>query len=301
MGHRQPLCLSDDPGRFRPQRDVRPTFDRDHGHCERPEPGRTLGIVGHLLGNGDRWNPERFGHVLDGVDAAVYRDTVERQRFVQLLRRPVRHRPCFRHIFGRSGLSASTGTTTLVVEEASQTAVSASPSPVTFGSSVTYAATVTSVVTGLPTPTGSVTFTTGATTLCTAPLTNGTGSCSTSAAPAGMDTITGTYSSDSVFGHSTGTAPLVVNKAPSQTSIDVSPSTVTLGSSVTYSTTVTTSVSGFPTPTGTVTFTTGSTSLCTATLISNGSGSCSSTAAPRPEPTRFRVPTPATACSRGPT
>jgi hypothetical protein len=180
---------------------------------------------------------------------------------------------------GGSGLSASTGSTSLVVRQPSQTAVGASPSPVTVGTPVTYSATVTTSVTGQPTPTGTVKFTTGSTTLCTATLSNGTGACNSSAAPAGTDPISGTYSGNSVFGSSTGTTSIVVNNVGSQTSIGVTPSPVAFGSSVTYSATVTTSVSGQPTPTGSVTFTTGTTTLCTATL-SSGSATCSSSVAP---------------------
>jgi hypothetical protein len=182
---------------------------------------------------------------------------------------------------GGAGLSASTGTTTLTVTKApTQTGVTAVASTGTLGSSVTYKATVTTSTTGLPTPTGSVTFTAGSTSLCTATLSSGSGSCSATTAPVGSDTISGAYTGDTDFSGSTGTTSLVVNPAASQTSIGASPSPVAVGSSVTYSTTVSTSVPGLPTPTGTVTFTTGPTSLCTATLMSNGSGTCSSTAAP---------------------
>jgi hypothetical protein len=156
------------------------------------------------------------------------------------------------------------------------TSVTASPSPVGLGGSVNYSASVTTDVTGMPTPTGSVVFSTGSTVLCTASLSSGSGTCSSSAAPAGTDTITGTYQGDKVFSKSTGTTTVVVNPPSTQTTITASPNPVETGTSVTYSATVT---SGGGTPTGSVAFSTGSTSLCTATL-SNGSGHCSSSAAP---------------------
>ncbi len=182
---------------------------------------------------------------------------------------------------GDADFSGSSGTTSLVVDPAStQTMVGASPSPAALGSSVTYSTTVTTNVTGLPAPTGSVTFSIGSTALCTATLANGSGSCSSSAAsPIGTDTISGAYSGDANFTGSFGTTSLVVEE-PSQTAIGVSSSPVTVGTSVTYSATVTTNVTGQPTPTGSVTFSTGSTQLCVATLASDGTGSCSSTAAP---------------------
>jgi hypothetical protein len=65
--------------------------------------------------------------------------------------------------------------------------------------------------------------------------------------------------------------------ASTTTATSVSPTSVSLGGSVTYSATVT-SASG--TPTGTVTFTDGSTVLCTTGQLVNGSGSCTSAGAP---------------------
>ncbi|HXA74203.1 MAG TPA: Ig-like domain-containing protein, partial [Acidimicrobiales bacterium] len=68
---------------------------------------------------------------------------------------------------------------------------------------------------GLPTPTGSVTFTSGSTQLCTATLlSDGTASCPSTAAPVGSDTITGTYTGDTVFVGSTGSTTLAVNSPP---------------------------------------------------------------------------------------
>jgi hypothetical protein len=180
---------------------------------------------------------------------------------------------------GGIGLSASTGSTTLTITKApSQTSITAVGSSGTLGSPVVYSANVTASATGLPTPTGSVTFTTGSTTLCTATLSNGGGSCTSAAAPVGTDTIQGAYAGDANFSASSVTTSLVVDPALTQTLVDASPSPAALGSSVTYSTTVTTNVTGLPTPTGSVTFSTGSTTLCTATLA-NGIGSCSSSAA----------------------
>ncbi len=97
-------------------------------------------------------------------------------------------------------------------QPSTQTSVSASPSNVTSGTSVSYSATVSSG--GEGTPTGSVAFSTGSTRLCTASLSNGTGSCTSRTAPVGTETISGTYSGDNVFASSTGTANLRVNAPP---------------------------------------------------------------------------------------
>jgi hypothetical protein len=98
------------------------------------------------------------------------------------------------------------------VVQSTTTTVSVTPSSSTSGATVTYSASVTS---SGGTPTGTVTFTVGSTTLCTtAALVSGVASCSTSTAPQGTDTVTGTYSGSSGFAASSGTATLVVS-APS--------------------------------------------------------------------------------------
>ncbi|HEX4162141.1 MAG TPA: Ig-like domain-containing protein, partial [Acidimicrobiales bacterium] len=79
---------------------------------------------------------------------------------------------------------------------------------------MTYSATVSTTATGVPTPGGSVTFSTGSTTLCVATLSGGTGSCNSAGAPAGTDTISGMYSGNGVFSGSSATTTLVVNSPP---------------------------------------------------------------------------------------
>jgi hypothetical protein len=88
------------------------------------------------------------------------------------------------------------------------TAISASPNPTTYGGSVTYSASVTSAE-GVPD--GDVTFSADSTALCTATLSNGTGSCTSSAAPVGSDTVSGTYPGDNVFAGSTGNTSILVD------------------------------------------------------------------------------------------
>jgi hypothetical protein len=91
------------------------------------------------------------------------------------------------------------------------TSVSVSPSSSTLGAAVTYSAFVSSAG---GTPTGTLTFTAGSTTLCTTgALVGGSATCSSSTAPEGTDTITGTYLGSSSFSASSGMATLVVNAA----------------------------------------------------------------------------------------
>jgi hypothetical protein len=89
------------------------------------------------------------------------------------------------------------------------TSVTLSPATVTAGTRVAYLAVVTPK-SGTGTPTGSITFTTGSTTLCTAVLSGGDAACGATNAPAGTDTVTGTYSGGDGYASSSGTATLTV-------------------------------------------------------------------------------------------
>ena len=93
--------------------------------------------------------------------------------------------------------------------KASTTTISVSPTSTGLYGQVTYNATVSG---SDGTLTGTVVFTTGPTTLCTATLSaaTGTASCVATNAPAGPDSITGTYSGDSTYAVSTGSATLNV-------------------------------------------------------------------------------------------
>jgi hypothetical protein len=78
----------------------------------------------------------------------------------------------------------------------------------TQGAALTYSATVAG---SGATPTGTVTFRVGSTTLCTTPaLVGGTASCQSTATPPGSDTATATYSGDANFAPSSGTQGVVV-------------------------------------------------------------------------------------------
>jgi Bacterial Ig-like domain (group 3)/IPT/TIG domain len=78
----------------------------------------------------------------------------------------------------------------------------------TQGAALTYSAMVSG--TGA-TPTGTVTFRVGSTTLCTTPaLVGGAASCRTTATPPGSDTATATYTGDANFAPSSGTNSVVV-------------------------------------------------------------------------------------------
>ncbi len=81
---------------------------------------------------------------------------------------------------------------------------------------------------------------------------NGGGTCTANSCtgPVGTHTVTGTTGSPA----KTGTATLIVTKAPTTTSVVVSPSSVSLGSPVTFTATVAPTTANPLTPTGTVSF-----------------------------------------------
>ena len=128
------------------------------------------------------------------------------------------------------------------------TSISASVNPAT----VNYGSTASLAESGLPSAaTGTVTFNSGGTTLCTAALP--AKSCSTSAtlAPGNHNNVTATYSGDTSYAgsSSTNTASLTVNKIATSMSVSISPATISYGSTATLT------ESGLPSAaTGTVTF-----------------------------------------------
>jgi trimeric autotransporter adhesin len=100
------------------------------------------------------------------------------------------------HIVTMDGLGfpeAIIAGSTTAFSGARATAITPSVSPTTdFGTVTTYTATV-APLSGSGTPTGTVSFRAGAVVLCTATLVGGSGSCSASNAPRGIDTITAKY------------------------------------------------------------------------------------------------------------
>jgi hypothetical protein len=165
--------------------------------------------------------------------------------------------------------ASSTATTSLTVTPASTSfTASATPSSVSFGTSATLAAS------GLPSgATGTVSFTSGSSSLCTATLPTMT--CSTSASlAAAAYPITATYSGDASYAGSTAQASLTVTAAGTSFTASATPASVSFGSSATLTD------SGLPGgATGTVTFTSGVSTLCTAPLPLTSCGTSTTLAA----------------------
>ena len=182
---------------------------------------------------------------------------------------------------GDANFSGSTSTVVsqTVAQAGTTTSVAASPSSSVYGQSVTFTATIGVVTPGAGTPTGSVTFMDGSTTLGTGTL-NGTGTASftTSALAVGSHAITAIYGGDGNFTtSSSNAASQIVNQASTTTTLAASPSSTTYGQSVTFTATIGVVAPGAGTPTGSVEFFDGTTPIATTSL--SGSTATVSTAA----------------------
>ncbi len=111
------------------------------------------------------------------------------------------------NVIAQTGNLANGSFTITYVPEPTTTTVAASPSASSFGSSVTYSATVSSPG---PAPTGTVLFSDGSTTLCTAFLSGGSGTCNATDTPQGTDVVQARYSGDANSASSGGTTELSV-------------------------------------------------------------------------------------------
>jgi hypothetical protein len=176
---------------------------------------------------------------------------------------------------GDDDFAASTSdalTQAVDADPASTTTVISSQNPTVYGQSVTFTATVSAQPPAMGTPTGTVTFKDGSTTLGTGTLNAfGQATYSASGLSVAAHSITAVYGGDSSFSGSTSSAlTQTVNKASTGTALSSSLNPSTFGQSVTFTATVTATSPGTGTPGGTVTFKDGTTTLGSGTL--NGSG-----------------------------
>ena len=173
-------------------------------------------------------------------------------------------------------LTYSGGSTT------TSTTVSSSPTSPVYGQSVPFTATVEAGSQNVSN--GTVTFTYGSTTLCSAvSLSNGTATCATSALPVGSDSVTATYSGSqgrNNYAGSSGTTTETVSQDSTNTTLSASPSSSLAGNPVTFTATVAPASPGAGTPTGTVTYEYGATVLCTETMSSGQVPSCTTSSLP---------------------
>ena len=167
---------------------------------------------------------------------------------------------------GDNSFAASTSSPlSYTVAAAATTTTLSAPATLAFGSSETLTATATSAVTTAAL-TGLITFFDGTRNLGTAaPNVNGVATFAVS--PSAIShSFTATYGGDSNFAASTSAAAVtVVSQAPTTTTLAVSATPITPGTSETFTATVTDATTS--TPTGTVTFADGSGTLGTGTLV----------------------------------
>ncbi len=168
---------------------------------------------------------------------------------------------------GSFNTSTSANFTQTVTTASTTTAVTSSPNPSTFGQSVTFTATVSSVAPATATPTGTVTFKDGATTLGTGTLNAlGVATFSTTSLAGGSHSITAVYGGDTNYTTSTSSVlTQTVSTASTSTTVTSSANPSDFGDSVTFTATVSV-VGPSVTPTGTVTFMDGVSTLGTGAL-----------------------------------
>lgn len=161
------------------------------------------------------------------------------------------------------------------------TALITSGSPTVFGQPVTFTATVTDTAAGSTgTPTGTVTFTDGATVLGSRPLSGGVATLITGSLGVGPHSIKAAYNAeDPNFAASTSVA-VPQNVTPAATNVVVSsslPGGSTYGQAVTFNATVAATAPGSGNPTGSVTFKDGATALGPPQPISSNVASFTTT------------------------
>jgi YVTN family beta-propeller protein len=165
--------------------------------------------------------------------------------------------------------NASTLSVISVIQPTPVTAVTSSPNPSTFGQDVTFTATVG------PADGGTITFSSGSTTLCRAvSLTHVSGgtyhaTCTTGTQPVGRDTITAVYPGDASYATSVGRLVQTVARAPTAL-------TARLGLSrrLGFILTATLTASGRPLSGQPVSFSIGQTHLCTPHTSTRGVATC---------------------------
>jgi hypothetical protein len=164
--------------------------------------------------------------------------------------------------------STSTAINQTVQQDGSKTKLSSSDKKAVFGEPVTFTVSVTAAAPGSGTPSGTVSFRDGTTTLTTVALDGtGTGTYTTSSLTIGTHSMTAVYSGDADFTTSTSAVlTQTVSKATTTTAVVSSANPSVFGQSVTFTTTISVVAPGGGTPTGTVTFKDGTTTLATATL-----------------------------------
>src|SRR5204862_290772 len=153
-----------------------------------------------------------------------------------------------------------------VNKSATSTALASSVNPSLFGQQVIITATVSATAPGSGTPSGTVTFKDGATSLATNNLSAGQATYTNAAFSAASHSLTAVYNGDANFVTNVSlTLTQTVNKADTTTTLVSSANPSVFGQSVTFTATVSAVAPGGGTPTGTVLFKDGATTVGTNT------------------------------------
>ncbi len=169
---------------------------------------------------------------------------------------------------GDADFSASASSALVqTVNQDATTAVTSSVSPAVFGQAITFTAVVSAAAPGAGTPSGTVTFTDGNTTLGSATLSAGSATFTTAALSVAGHNITVSYGGDADFSASALSALVqTVNQDVTTATVTSSVSPAVFGQAVTFTAVVSAAAPGAGTPSGTVTFTDGTTVLASQTL-----------------------------------
>lgn len=175
---------------------------------------------------------------------------------------------------GDTNFVGSTGSMSENVQDETSTKVVTSLTPSVYGEQVSLTATITPTLPANLSPTGTVTFSIGGTTLGTAIVgtVNGTSTAvlTLSNLPVGANqTIVANYSGDSSFIGSTGTVSQTVSKTSTRTVLGSTATTIEKGQTVVFTAQVFSVAPGGGVPTGTVTFKDDTTVLATV-VLNNG-------------------------------
>jgi hypothetical protein len=215
------------------------------------------GTVGVLLGNGDG----TFQSVASYASGGFYANSVA------VADVNGDGRPDLQVANRGSGTDGSVGVLISVSLTSTTTALVSTANPSAVGQSVAFTAAVTKQF-GNGTPTGTVTFTYGSTTLCNAvTLSGGTATCAYSALPIGSDLLTATYSGDANFSGSSASLSQTVNQASTTLTLISSLNPSGLDSPVTFTVTIAPQYGGQAT--GTIIFKDGTTTLGSSCVVGN--------------------------------